>query len=103
MVQLRVTTVMKYPSFLKQFSCYCSYRVARNQKVNTNNESTRTEEKKERIAKGKTKIKRDENRDIEKAKKGRTEEEVGTKKVTRKRSIVASTLGRKVKREYRMA
>lgn len=84
------------------FVC-CFYRVARNQKVNTNNESTGTKEKKEKIAKGRTKTKRDENHDIEREKKKRTGEKVGTKKVTRKRSIEASTVGRKVRRVHRMA
>ena len=75
--------------------------MARNQKVNTSNESTGTKAKKGKIAKERTK--RGENHDIEKVRKERTGEEVGTKKATRKRSIVASTVERKVKRVCKMA
>lgn len=79
----------------------CVFRVARNPKVSINSESTRTKAKREKIAK--KRIKRDENRDIKKARKERTGGEVETKKVTGKRSIVARTVERKAKKVCKMA
>lgn len=70
--------------------------MARNQKVSTSSESTETRAKKGKIAKERTK--KSENRDIKKARRERTGEEVGTRKATRKRSIVANTVERKAKR-----
>ena len=84
----------------KQGLC-CVYRVARNQKVNTSNESTGIKAKKGKIAKERTK--RGENHDIEKAKKEKIGEEVGTKKAKRKKSIVVNTIEQKAKRVSKMA
>lgn len=75
--------------------------MARNQKVNKSNKSTGRKVKKGKIAKERTK--RGENHDIEKARKERTGEEVGTKKAKKKRSTVANTVERKAKRVSKMA
>lgn len=78
------------------------FRVARNLKVNIN-ESIRIKRKTEKIAKRRRKIKRGENRDIEKPTKERTGGEVETTKAKRKRNIVASTVKGKARMVYKVA
>lgn len=75
--------------------------MARNLKVNTNNESKEIKARKGKIAKERTK--RGENHDIGKARKERIGEEVGTKKAKRKRSIVVNTVERRAKRVSKVA
>lgn len=73
-------------------------RVARSQRANTSNESTRIEAKKEKIARKR----KGENHATKKATKERTGEEAGTKKAIRERNTVVSTVERKAKRVYKM-